>query len=217
MTATGADGAGAVDTRTCAGAGGPELANCAPRTATAATAAPPAATDTADCTGWAPAFPAAQAASAPGIAMAVSATLRRSSGSLRVAQVAQSSRCCPAPSSRCLRVSPAETASSTLRHVGDGSSTWRKASRYSSRSLARVRAIRTRRAPRDSLTSASAGSHRCSRRGCRGAPDPTAGPARLSWRRGPPRRAGRRRAVRVRRHRERAVPPRACWPSSRAS
>ena len=88
MTVTDAGGAGALNTRTCAGAAGAGLESCGPSTAAAATAADPATTDTAACTGWARAFPAAQAASAPGMAMVVSATLRRSGGSLIVAQVA---------------------------------------------------------------------------------------------------------------------------------
>src|SRR3979411_602753 len=59
MTAT-----GALDTCTCARAAGAGRESCGPSTAAAATAADPAATDTAACTGWARAFPAAQAASA---------------------------------------------------------------------------------------------------------------------------------------------------------
>ncbi len=42
----------------------------------------PAVTEAAICSGWALAFPATHAASAPGMAMAVRAALRRSSGSL---------------------------------------------------------------------------------------------------------------------------------------
>ena len=67
------------------------------------------------------------------------AGLARSSGSLSRAHRSHSSRCRAASTSRCRRRSPPDSANSTGRHRSVGGSARSRASRYSTRSRARVR------------------------------------------------------------------------------